>query len=106
MHPILFVISGIPIYASPVFLVLAIVIGFFVGRNEIRRREISDKVFYLYWVLAVPAALVLAAINSALYYDRLFYVFANPGEITSSGLVSFGAVFGTLGLGFIMEKVT
>ena len=105
MYPILFVFSEIPIYASPVFLVLAIIIGFFVGRNEIRRRGISDKEFYLYWVLAVPAALVLAAANSALFYDRLFYVFANPRELASSGLVSFGAVIGTLGLGFIMAKV-
>jgi len=105
VYPILFVFSGIPIYASPVFLVLAIIIGFFVGQNEIRRRGISDKVFYLYWVLAVPVALVLAAANSALFHNRLFYVFANLGELTSTGLVSFGAVIGTLGLGFIMAKV-
>ncbi len=105
MHPILFIFSGIPIYASSVFLGLAIVVGFFVGRNECRRREISDKEFYLYWVLAVPAALILAAINSALYYGHLFYVFTKLGELTSSGLVSFGAVIGTMGLGFIMAKV-
>ncbi len=105
MHPILFIFSGIPIYASPVFLVLAIAIGFFVGRNEIRRREISDKEFYLYWVLAVPAALILAAINSAFYYDRLFSGLTNLGELTSTGLVSFGAVIGTMGLGIIMAKV-
>lgn len=55
--------------------------------------------------MSVPTALVLAAINSALFYDRLFYVFANLGELASSGLVSFGAVIGTLGLGFIMAKV-
>ncbi len=106
MYPIMFVISGIPIYSSPLFLVLALIIGFFVGRNEIRRRGISDKIFYLYWVCAVPIALILAAINSALFYNRLFYIVANPFELPSSGLVSFGAVIGTLGLGFIMEKAT
>ncbi len=104
MHPILFVISGIPIYASPVFLVLAIIIGFFVGRNEIRRRGIRDKEFYLYWIFSVPVALVLAAINSALFYNRLLYIFSNLGELPSSGLVTFGAVIGTLGLGFINAK--
>ncbi len=105
MYPILFIFSGIPIYASPVFLVLAMMIGFFVSRNEIRRRDISLKVFYLYWVLAVPVALFLAAINSALFDHRLFYVFSNPVELTSTGLVSFGAVIGTLGLGFIIAKI-
>ena len=105
MYPILFIYSGIPIYASPVFLVLAMIIGFFVGRIEIRRRDISLKMYYLYWVLAVPVALFLAAINSALFHHRLFYVFSHPHELISTGLVSFGAVIGTLGLGFIMAKI-
>ncbi len=105
MRPILFIISGTPIYASPVFLVLALVTGFFVGRNEIRRREIPLKVYYLYWVLAVPVALFLAAANSALFHQRLFHVLSHPGELTSTGLVSFGAVIGTLGLGFIIAKI-
>lgn len=105
MQPILLIISGVPIYASPVFLGLAIVIGFFVGRHEIRRREINLKVFYLYWLLATPAALILAAANSALVYGRSFDIFAHPDELTSSGLVSFGAVIVTLGLGFIMAKI-
>lgn len=104
MYPTLFIFSGTPIYASPVFLVLAMMIGFFVGQNEIRRREIDLKIFYLYWVLAVPIALFLAAVNSALSHHRLFYVITHPGELTSNGLVSFGAVIGTLGLGFIMAK--
>lgn len=105
MYPILFVISGRPIYASPVFLALALVIGFFISRSEIRRREIPLKVFYLYWVLAVPTALFLAAVNSALFHYRLLDVISNPGELTSTGLVSFGAVIGTLGLGFIIAKI-
>ena len=105
MYPILFVFSGIPIYASPIFLALAIAIGFFVSRHEIRRREISLKIFYIYWILATPAALFLAAANSALFYGRSFNVFSHPGELTSSGLVSFGAVIGLLGLGFIIAKV-
>ena len=106
MYPVVFVIFGKPIYASPVFLVLGLLVGFFVGRRETRRREISDREFYLYWLLAVPAALLLAVINSALFYDRLSYIFANLGEFSSSGLVSFGAVIGTLGVGFIMEMVS
>jgi len=105
VYPILFVFSGIPIYASPVFLALAIIIGFFFGRYEIRRRGISLKVFYLYWVLATPAALLMAAANSALFHGRTFSVSAHPGELASSGLVSFGAVIGLLGLGFIMSKI-
>jgi phosphatidylglycerol:prolipoprotein diacylglycerol transferase len=55
--------------------------------------------------LAVPTALLLAAVNSAVFFDRLFYIFANPGEFTSSGLVSFGAIIGTLGLGVIIAKI-
>lgn len=105
MYPILFIISGKPIYASPVFLALALVMGFFVSRFEIRRREIPLKAFYLYWVLAVPIALFLAAVNSALFHHRLFDVISNPVDITSTGLVSFGAVIGTLGLGFIIAKI-
>jgi phosphatidylglycerol---prolipoprotein diacylglyceryl transferase len=105
MHPILFIFSGIPIYASPVFLVLALIVGFFVGRDEILRREISLKPFYLYWVLAVPVTLFLAAINSALFHHRLFHVLSNPGELTSTGLVSFGAVIGTFSVGFIIAKI-
>lgn len=84
---------------------LALIVGFFVGRYEIRRREISDKAFYTYWVLAVPIALLLAAVNSAIFYDRLFNIFANPSEFTSIGLVSFGAVIGTLGLGVILARI-
>ena len=105
MHPILFVISGIPIYASAVFLVLALIIGFFVGRYEILRREIRVKEYYYYWGLAGPVGLVLAAANSALFHGRIVFVLANPGELTSSGLVSFGAIVGALGVGFINAKV-
>lgn len=105
MHPILFIISGIPIYSSPVFLALALVIGFLVSRHEIRRRKIPEQVFYLYWVLAVPAALFLAAVNSALFHRRLLDVFSSPGELASIGLVSFGAVIGTMGLGFLAAKI-
>ena len=105
MHPILFVISGIPIYASAVFLVLALIIGFFVGRYEILRCEIRVKEYYYYWGLAGPVGLVLAAANSALFHGRIVFVLANPGELTSSGLVSFGAIVGALGVGFINAKV-
>jgi len=104
VHPILFIAAGKPIYASQVFLGLALVIGFFVSRHEIRRREISGKVFYLYWVLAVPAALLLAAFNSALFHNRLWEVIANPSELISTGLVSFGAVIGALGLGLLIAR--
>ena len=105
MYPILFVISGIPIYASPFFLVLALIAGFLVSRYEILRRGISLKVYYIYWVLAVPIALFLAAINSALFHRRFLFVISNPDELTSTGLVSFGAVIGTLGLGYIIAKI-
>lgn len=105
MHPILFIISGIPIYASPVFLVLALMTGFFVGRIEILRRDIPLKVYYLYWLYAVPFALLLAAVNSALFHQRLLDVLSHPAQLTSTGLVSFGAVIGTLGLGFVFAKI-
>lgn len=105
MHPILFNISGIPISASAFFLVLAILIGFYVGRKETRRREITDKEFYIYWILSVPTALIMAAVNSALFHGRSINIIAHPGDLTSTGLISFGAVLGTLGLGVIMAKV-
>jgi phosphatidylglycerol:prolipoprotein diacylglycerol transferase len=104
VYPILFVFSGIPIYASPVFLALALLTGFFVGRHEILRRGISLKVFYLFWIVATPTALLLAAANSALFYGRSFNILAHPGELTSSGLVSFGAVIASLGAGFILAR--
>ena len=105
MKPVFFVYSGIPIYASPVFLVLALMIGFIVGRKEIRRREINLTIYYIYWLLAVPVALFLAAVNSALFHQRLFDVITHPAELISTGLVSFGAVIGTLGLGFVIAKI-
>ena len=105
MHPILFVISGIPIYASPFFLALALVVGFLVGRIEIRLRGIPKKIYYLYWLCAVPVALILGALNSALFHQRLLNVLSHPAKITSIGLVSFGAVIGALGLGFGISKI-
>lgn len=105
MRPILFVFSGIPIYASPVFLALAILLGFFVSLLEIRRREIPLKALITYWLLAVPTALFLAAFNSALFQQRLLEFLSNPAQLTTVGLVSFGAVIGTLGLGFIVARV-
>jgi phosphatidylglycerol:prolipoprotein diacylglycerol transferase len=105
VHPILFVISGTPVYASPVFLALALMIGFVASRQEIRRRGIPRQVFTLYWFLAVPAGLFLAALNSALFQQRLLEVFSHPAQITSTGLVSFGAVIGTLGLGYMIARL-
>jgi len=105
VYPILFVISGTPIYASPFFLVLALITGFLVGRKEIRRRDIPLQVYILYWLCAVPVALLLAALNSALFQQRLLEVLSHPAQMTSTGLVSFGAVIGTLGLGYVIAKL-
>ena len=105
MHPVLFVISGTPVYASPVFLALALITGFIVGRKEIRRRDIPLQVYYLYWLCAVPVALLLAALNSALFQVRLLEVLSHPAQLTSTGLVSFGAVIGTLGLGYVIARL-
>ncbi len=105
MRPILFFISGIPFYASPVFLVLALITGFIIGRIEVHRRDIPLKVYYLYWLCAVPVALLLAALNSALFHQRLLEVLSHPAQLTSTGLVSLGAVLGSPGLGVIIAKI-
>ena len=105
MHPILFVIAGTPIPASQVFLVLAILIGIVFSWKEALRRGITRKEFYIYWILALPAALFLAAANSALFHGLSLNLLSNPGELASNGLISFGAIIGTLGLGIILAKV-
>ncbi len=108
MYPILFTVFGINTYASPVFLILAIIVGVVVGRKEAERRGLSQENFRLYIVAAIPVGLLFAALNSLLFYrgpSTAISVFESPQKIFSGGLVSFGAVIVLLALAFAAAKI-
>jgi phosphatidylglycerol:prolipoprotein diacylglycerol transferase len=105
MYPILFTVFGYNVYASPVFLALAIIIAIIVGKKEAERRGIEPRDFTMYWTTAIPAALLLAALNARMLNANLADLYNNPRGIFSNGLVSFGAVLGLLGWGYIMAKI-
>ena len=108
MYPILFTLFGINIYASPVFLILAIIIGIYVGGKEAERRGISRSAFTIYWTMAIPIALLFASLNGVLFWagpSNTLKLLGNPTELLSGGLVSFGAVVILLAWGFVGAKI-
>lgn len=108
MYPILFTLFGINIYASPVFLILAIVIGIFVGSKEVERRGMSRRDFVIYSVTIIPIALGFAVLNGLLFHGGLKNVLnalKEPGDFFSNGLVSFGAVIVMLAWAFVLAKI-
>jgi phosphatidylglycerol:prolipoprotein diacylglycerol transferase len=108
MYPILFNLFGTDIYASPLFLALAIFVGIQVGRREALRRGFNENDFTIYWVSAIPLALLFAVLNGVLFrggWDAALETLKNPAELFSNGLVSFGAVVLLLGWGFVLTKI-
>lgn len=108
MYPILFSVFGINIYASPVFLILALGVGVMVGYREAERLGYTRADYNIYWISAIPIALLLAILNSILFgagLRGLLDVIRSPGGFASNGFVSFGAVIGLLAWGFILAKI-
>lgn len=108
MYPILFTLLGINVYASPVFLVLAIGIGIFVGSREVERRGISRRDFVIYSTTVIPIALGFALLNGLLFQGGLKNILnalKEPGDFFSNGLVSFGAVIVMLAWAFVLAKL-
>jgi len=108
MYPILFMFHEIDIYASPVFLILAIIAGIIVGGREADRRGMNRRNFRIYLIVGVPIALLFAVLNSMLFYGgpaNMFKALGNPGDLFSSGLISFGAVIVVLAWGFVLAKI-
>jgi len=108
VYPILFTLFGINIYASPVFLILAIIVGIYVGGKEAGRRGISRRSFTIYWTMAIPIALLFASLNGVLFFggtSNVLQILGNPTDLFSGGLVSFGAVVILLAWGFVGAKI-
>ncbi|MGD8815219.1 MAG: prolipoprotein diacylglyceryl transferase [Anaerolineales bacterium] len=106
MFPILFSIDEIQISSSLFFLVTGILVGLSIGWIEARRVGISDRHFHLFWLSAVPLALVFAALNAWVFEVGFSNVLQRIGSVDYLGLVSFGAVLGVLFWGFIYARLT
>jgi len=108
MYPILFNLFGINIYASPVFLTLAIIVGIYVGRREADRRGVRRSDFTIYCVTIIPIALLFGVLNGMFFYGGpkfLLEALSDPQELLSNGLVSFGVVIVMFAWGFILAKI-
>ncbi|MGD2252552.1 MAG: prolipoprotein diacylglyceryl transferase [Anaerolineales bacterium] len=106
MIPILFTVGDTPIYSSPFFLVTGILAGLALGWVEARRVGISNRQFHLFWVSAVPLALVFAALNAWIFEVGIANVLASIGSIEYNGLVSFGAILAILLWGYAYARIT
>jgi phosphatidylglycerol:prolipoprotein diacylglycerol transferase len=106
MYPILFRIGNFKVYSSVVFFVLGLLAGLVAGWVEARRRGIPARSFYLYWGSAIPISLILAVLNGLFFEVVLWNLLQNFEFELFGGLVSFGAVLGALGWGYVLAKIT
>jgi phosphatidylglycerol:prolipoprotein diacylglycerol transferase len=104
MYPILIEIGGFKLWSAHFFLVLGILAGIVVGRGGARRIGISDRDFRLFWVFVIPLSLLLAALNSWIFRVGFGGSSLDLQSALSTGLVSFGAVLGALGVGYLYAK--
>ncbi len=105
MFPVFYTIENFDLRASYVFLTLGILAGIVVGFKEARRAGIAAKDFHLYWMSAVPFALLIGALNGFLFRFRITDALARVDEALSYGLISFGAIAGMLILGYLLAIV-
>ena len=105
MFPVLLTIENFDLRASYVFLALGILAGLVVGFKENKRVGFETKNFHLYWMSAVPFALLIGALNGFLFRFRITDALARIDESLSYGLVSFGAIGGMLLLGYVVATV-
>jgi phosphatidylglycerol:prolipoprotein diacylglycerol transferase len=104
MAPVLFTIGDLKIYSSVFFLVLAILVGLIVGRIESRRLGLSGRRFFLYGITVIPVVLGMGALNGWIFEILLWNILQNYEIAGSVGLVSYGAVLGALGWGYVLTK--
>ena len=105
MHPILFTIGGFEVRSSAVFLILGIIVGIVVGRNETRKMGIARRDFTTFFVVAIPLAILFGAFNGLVFGVGVVDAFKNLGETLSTGLVSFGAVIILLAWGYVQSRI-
>ncbi|MBT7190291.1 MAG: hypothetical protein HN916_08870 [Anaerolineae bacterium] len=105
MFPVFFTVANFEFRASYLFLTLAIIAGLVLGYKESRRVGLSDQNFRLYAISVIPFALLLGAINALLFRYPLADALERLEHSFSNGLISFGAIAGTLLLGYILSKV-
>ena len=104
MFPVFFTVASFEFRASYLFLALGILAGIFVGLKESRRIGLSDQNFRLYAISVIPFALLLGAINAFLFRYPLADALERLEHSLTNGLISFGAIFGTLLLGYLLSK--
>jgi len=105
MYPVLITIANFDLRSSYVFLFLGILFGILVGYKEAKRVGISSFDFHIYWISAIPIALLFAAINGFAFWNHFGKISGRLEDILSYGLVSFGAIFGMLFLGYCLTKI-
>ncbi len=105
MYPILLVIGDFHLHASVIFLTLGIVFGILVGWKEAQRVGISMRYFHVYWISAIPLALLFGALNALVFGVGFLDALRNLEYALSSGLVSFGAILWMLLWGYLLAKV-
>ena len=105
MFPVLFSIQDFDLRASYVFLALGIFAGIVVGYKESRRVGLSKMDFHLYWMSAIPFALLLGALNAFLFRFPIADALERFEDSLSYGLISFGAISGMLFLGYLLSAV-
>ncbi|MGD8813308.1 MAG: prolipoprotein diacylglyceryl transferase [Anaerolineales bacterium] len=104
MYPVLLTIGDFKVYASVVFLVLAILAGWIVGKRESRRLGITSRAFFLYGMSVLPIVFFLGWLNGLIFEIGLWNILPNYVYSGSAGLVSFGAVLGALAWGSVLTK--
>jgi phosphatidylglycerol---prolipoprotein diacylglyceryl transferase len=102
LYPTLFTLGEIGIRSSVVFLVLGIIAGILLGWREARRVGISDREFHLYWISAIPLALLFGVLNGLIFRVGFWNALDNLEHALSNGLVSFGAALGLLLWGYLL----
>ncbi len=100
MFPVFFSIESFDLRASYVFLALGILAGIAVGFRESQRVGLSKNNFHIYWMSAIPFALLIGALNGFLFRFPIADALERLEHSFSYGLISFGAIAGALLLGY------
>jgi phosphatidylglycerol---prolipoprotein diacylglyceryl transferase len=108
MYPLLFTIGTWHLYSGFAFYNLGVVAGITVGLHEAFR--LPSLANFPKWklVLVIIGGAILAywagRLNGGLFNLESAIQHNDPGQITHSGFVSFGAILGTLLFGFVFSK--
>jgi phosphatidylglycerol:prolipoprotein diacylglycerol transferase len=104
MYPVLFSIGALEIRSSYVFLALGLLAGGLFGGRQARRMGYDVGKTRLYLLAAIPFALLLAAVNGALFWLGWDDLLENLLHGANGGVVAFGAVLGALFLGWTFAR--